>query len=178
MTDREICVLIQRRVRAGCETAFAERLDAFIHAAAAFPGVRGVFVVQPPAGGRDWGILRRFDGPAERDAFYASPLFADWERSVAPLTEGTPRLEAVSGVEAWFGTPGRVVAAPARWRMAVATLIGVYPLALLLPQTLAPVTGTWPLPLATLVQSLCFVSLLTWAVMPGITRLLRPWLRR
>ena len=132
-THDGICVLIQRRVRAGCEAAFDARLRQLVADSERFPGVRGVFVVQPPPGGRDWGILRRFDGPAERDAFYASELFRTWDASVAPLTEGAPQISTVSGIEAWFGAPGRMVRPPPRWRMALVTLLGVYPLSLLLP---------------------------------------------
>lgn len=38
-------------------------------------------MLTPPPGSdsREYGILRTFVGAAERDAFYASPLFNDWD---------------------------------------------------------------------------------------------------
>jgi hypothetical protein len=177
MDPGDTCVLIQRRARPGCEAAFAAALQDFITQSQDFPGMRGVFLVQPTAGGRDWGILRRFASPADRDAFYAAPLFRDWDRRVAPLCEGSGSITTVAGLEAWFGTPGRLVRPPPRWKMAVATLVAVYPLGLLLPPFLRFLTPEWPHPLRALLQSVFIVSALAWVLMPLVTGLLRRWLQ-
>jgi uncharacterized protein len=42
---------------------------------------------------------------------------------------------------------------------------------------LGPEIAQWPLGLRTLVVSVLMVATLTWLVMPGLTRVLRPWLR-
>jgi hypothetical protein len=41
---------------------------------------------------------------------------------------------------------------------------------------LGPAMAAWPLALRTLVVSVLMVGALSWLVMPGLTRLLRPWL--
>jgi hypothetical protein len=43
---------------------------------------------------------------------------------------------------------------------------------------LGPAIVQWPLALRTLVMSVLMVVTLTWLVMPGLTRVLRPWLSR
>jgi antibiotic biosynthesis monooxygenase (ABM) superfamily enzyme len=60
--------------------------------------------------------------------------------------------------------------------MAVATLVGVYPTSLFLGETVGRLTHSWPLFLRVIVFAGSMVGLLTWVVMPSVTRLLRPWL--
>lgn len=165
---------IVRRVRAGCEREFEARLRDFVNVSVAAEGVRGVLALGPVDGGREYGILRSFQGPEERDAFYRSPMFQAWEAQVEPLVEGPPQVRALHGLEAWFR--GSAAAPPPRWKMAVVTLLGVYPLALALPVLLQPVTGSLPGWARTLAVSCSMVGLLTWLVMPCLARAARGWL--
>ena len=61
--------------------------------------------------------------------------------------------------------------------MALATFLGVFPLATILNLVLGPLFQSWPFVLGSAAFNLCMVVLLTWAVMPLITRLLHGWLR-
>lgn len=171
-----ITVVVTRAVRPDCEAEFEARLREFVAATAQGPGQLGVLVVRPPHGAkvREFGILRRFADDAARAAFYASPAFAAWQASIAPLTEGPACTEVVTGMEAWFATPG--VTPPPRWRMALVTLLGVYPLSLLLPWLLRPLVSTWPAPLAGLLIAAAMVASLTWLVMPRLAHLFHAWL--
>lgn len=170
-----IHVAITRRVRPGCEAEFQKALRAFLLASMAREGMLGVHLLTPPPGdgSGEYGILRTFADAAERDAFYASPLYADWLERVAPLTIGDCARRELTGLEAWFrGTN----ALPPRWKMATATLIGVYPTSLLLSLTVAKGTGDWPFLLRNLAFAAAMVGVLTWLVMPAVTRVLRDWL--
>lgn len=170
-----IHVAITRRVRPGCEAEFQQALHNFFQASFAEGGVWGATMLTPPPGSnsREFGILRTFADEHERDAFYASPMFKAWEERARTLTEGERKYRELHGLEAWFRSPGNP---PPRWKMAVATFLGVFPVALLLSLTLAPAIHVWPFILRTAAFNVCVVALLTWAVMPFITRLLHPWL--
>jgi uncharacterized protein len=170
-----IHIAITRRVRAGCEAEFQQGLRQFFQSSFAEAGVWGANMLTPPPGSnsREFGILRTFADEKERDAFYASPLFHEWEQRARTLTEGEPEYRQLHGLEAWFRSPANP---PPRWKMAVATFMGVFPVALLLTTTLAPAIHTWPLVLRAAVFNICVVTLLTWAVMPLLTRLLHNWL--
>ncbi len=65
---------------------------------------------------------------------------------------------------------------PARWKFGVLTWMGIYPLITLLLWALSPALALMPLPLATLGLSLVLVSVMTFVVMPLLTRAFRPWL--
>jgi len=170
-----IHLAITRRVRPGCEAEFERAIRDFFQASLVQSGVLGVHLLSPlpGTGSREYGILRTFASEGDRAAFYQSPAFQAWERKVGPLTDGFPRYRELHGLEAWFraGT-----LPPPRWKMAVVTYAGVYAITLVLTRILGPVLQAWPLPLANAVFNLAVVLLLTWAVMPGLTFLVRPWL--
>lgn len=170
-----IHVAVTRQVRPGCEAEFQEALREFFQASYAHGGVLGASLLTPLPGAdsREFGILRTFASETERDAFYESPMFKAWEDRARTLTEGEPEVRELHGLEAWFRAPG---APPRRWKMATAALLGVFPTSLLLGATVGRWTADWPTLARALAFAACMVGLLTWVVMPLVTRLLHGWL--
>ena len=170
-----IHIAITRRVRPGCEAEFQSALREFFQTSFAHGGVLGASMLTPPPGSdsREYGILRTFASETERDAFYESPMFKAWEERAWTLTEGEPVYRQLHGLEAWFRSPHNP---PPRWKMAVATLLGVYPVSLLIGVVLSPTLKKLPMVLNLFVVSAIIVGLLTWVVMPFVTRLLHGWL--
>jgi antibiotic biosynthesis monooxygenase (ABM) superfamily enzyme len=171
-----IHVAITRRVRSGCETDFQNALREFFQTSFAHDGVLGATMIVPPpgSGSREFGILRTFSSEKERDDFYASPIFKSWEEKVLPLTEsGSWTQRPLHGLEAWFRSPQNP---PPRWKMAIATFVGVFPTAAILSLTLGRAIRPWPFILSSVVFNAAMVTLLTWVVMPSVTRLLHGWL--
>ena len=172
-----IHVAITRRVRPGREPEFQQALREFFQTSFAHGGVLGATMIVPPPGSdsREFGILRTFADERERDAFYASRLFKAWEAKCQPLTETDSwTYRPLHGLEAWFRSPHNP---PPRWKMAVATFLGVFPLAMILQLTIGPVIRDWPFIPRNAVFNAFVVALLAWVVMPMVTRLLRCWLQ-
>lgn len=172
-----IHIAITRRVRPGCEAEFQAALREFFQTSFSHGGVMGATMIVPPPGSesREFGILRTFADEKERDDFYASPIFKQWEKKCEPLTEsGSWTHRPLHGLEAWFRSPQ---SPPPRWKMAVATFLGVFPLAMILTLTIGPVIREWPFVLRNAVFNACVVGLLAWVVMPVVTRLLHGWLQ-
>jgi antibiotic biosynthesis monooxygenase (ABM) superfamily enzyme len=171
-----IHVAITRRVKPGCETEFQAALREFFQASFAYGGVLGATMIVPPPGSdsREFGILRTFANDKDRDDFYASSIFKQWEKMCEPLTETNSWTHRpLHGLEAWFRSAH---APPPRWKMAVATFLGVFPVATVLGLALGPIIKSWHFLLSNAVFNLCVVALLTWVVMPLVTRGLRNWL--
>lgn len=61
--------------------------------------------------------------------------------------------------------------------MALITWAGAYVVITALLAALGPMMSTWPLPLRTLLLSVLMVAVLTWAVIPALTRAFADWLR-
>ena len=171
-----IHVAITRRIKSGCEQEFQTALKDFFSRSLAESGVRGVAMLVPPPGSssNEYGIIRSFASAAERNAFYASPLFLDWKKRVAQLSEGEPETRELHGLEAFFRQNGH--AEPPVWKMAIATYLGVLPVVMGLALTLGPLIRSWNFVLNNIVFNAGVVVLLTWVVMPLITRALRGWL--
>jgi len=168
-------IAITRRVRPGCEAEFQEALREFFRSSFGHGGVLGASMLTPPPGSesREFGILRTFRDEEERDTFYASPMFKAWEERARTLTEGEPVYRQLHGLEAWFRSPH---GPPPRWKMAIATFLGVFPTAAILNLTLGRVIQPWPFLLVSVVFNASMVALLTWIVMPLVTRALHGWL--
>jgi antibiotic biosynthesis monooxygenase (ABM) superfamily enzyme len=170
-----IHVAITRRVRPGREIEFQEALGEFFKESFAHSAVLGATLLVPPpdSASREFGILRTFRDEQQRDAFYASALFQSWEAKARKLTEGEPEYRTLHGLEAWFRSPGPP---PPRWKMAVVTFAGVYPLTSALPPLfMGLLPRVHPLLVNVAVTGL-IVALLSWVVMPLLTRLFRRWL--
>lgn len=178
---RAVTVLVTRRVRAGHAAAFERTMADMIAAAATFPGHLGGQLVRPgeEGGGEPdlYHVVFAFDTPEHLAAWQASPARALGLAAVAPHTEGEMLVRQVTGLGHWFAAPvGPAQAPPPRWKVAVVTWLGICPtvfvLFLLLGERLAP----WPLLPRVMLLTALVVVLMTWAVAPQLTRLLRPWL--
>jgi uncharacterized protein len=170
-----IHLAITRQILPGKEAEFKAALRRFLGESFLHGGVQGAAMITalPGAHPNEIGILRTFADEAERDAFYASTLFKEWEAYASTMTEA-PVYRELTGLEAWFRAPG----APPRWKMAVVTLCGVYPTSLVLALTLGQPLRDTPLVVRSLLISALMVALLTWVVMPQLTRALGKWLRK
>jgi antibiotic biosynthesis monooxygenase (ABM) superfamily enzyme len=77
------------------------------------------------------------------------------------------------------GTPGPLgPPAPPRWKQATVIWLAFFPTNLLFTWLLTPHTRSWPLPLRVLSMTLLLTPLMTYLVLPQVTRLLQPWLAR
>jgi antibiotic biosynthesis monooxygenase (ABM) superfamily enzyme len=173
-----IHVAITRRIKPGCEQEFQLALKEFFARSLTHSGVHGAAMLVPPPGSTsaEYGIIRSFANAVERDAFYSSPLYLDWKKRVASLSDGEPEARELHGLEAFFRQDDP--SPPPRWKMAIATYLGVVPVIMTLALTVGPLIRSWNFVLNNLVFNACVVVLLTWVVMPVITRILHRWLSR
>jgi uncharacterized protein len=159
---------------------FEELLREVIAAAREFEGHLGVDVLRPEGDG-EYRIIFRYRGPVEHAAWMDS---ADRRRLVARIDElledpGGGEVRSVDGWEGWFVEPGYAPPAPPqKWKMAAITLAVLYPIVFGLVRGLRPLTEDWPLAAGLLLTIGLSVPLMTWVVMPALTKRLGPWLRR
>jgi antibiotic biosynthesis monooxygenase (ABM) superfamily enzyme len=170
-------IAITRKVRPGCEPAFEEAIRRFFASSFSHAGTLGAYLLRPLPGSSDrtYGILRSFANESDRDAFYVSDEFDQWQRTVAPLVEAEYSRRPLHGLEAFF-REGPQGSHPPRWKMALLTLAGVYPCVYIFSRTLHPITNTWPPAMAIFITSVMVVSALAWVVMPLLTRIFSFWL--
>ena len=89
----------------------------------------------------------------------------------------TPDLQRATGLETWFVLPGkRAIVPPPRWKMLLVTLMGSYPLVVLYSAFVLPSWEGWPLLVRAAVLPIGLLSLMTYVIMPRLSRLFGGWL--
>lgn len=158
-------------VRAG--SALAER----------FPGFLGTGWVRPSVRSDEWHMLYRFDSPTSLAAWEASDQRAWWLGSAQGLV-GESLRERRTGIEGWFDEPHQsdvedlrpLPAAPPRWKQAVMIWTAFFPLSLLSGLVLGRVAPGLPVVPRVLVTTLVMTPIMTYLVLPQLTRRLEWWL--
>jgi antibiotic biosynthesis monooxygenase (ABM) superfamily enzyme len=172
-----VTATVTRRVKPEHEAAYEEFLAGIGGAARAFPGYLGEEVFRPAGGpGGEYRIVYRFDSPAHLRAWLDSPERAAWLARAEPHAAGPLRARYLTGLEGWFTLPAEPGAPPPPYKMAILTWVTIFPLITLVVLVSAPLIGSWPLVPRLAVTTLVTVSVMTWVVMPRVTRLLRRWL--
>jgi antibiotic biosynthesis monooxygenase (ABM) superfamily enzyme len=173
-----VTVVVRRRVKPGAEADFERAMRAFVDFALTFPGNHGIDVLRPqPGGSREYTVVGHFVDWNARNAFKAAPDYRAWMARLRELTEQGRYIEERDGLGGWFTPPEALCPGPpARIKMALVTLLGVYPLTLSLPVLSMWLLPTWhPLLLNVFVTG-ATVAALTWVIMPILTRIFSRWL--
>lgn len=169
-------------------------LDDGLRLARRFPGCLGGGIVRDDD---DSGVLHvayRFSDEQRLRAWECSAERRRWLLDGAPFVLDAS-VQRRTGVEGWFDAPQlrrevhartgsvrtvKVRSAPVRWKQAVAIWCGMFPLNVLVNVVVSQLAWFQALPLvlrsALLVSTL--VPLMTFIMMPAVTSVLQPWLRR
>ena len=171
-------VVVSHPVGAEHEQQFLDWQRQVTAAERKFPGFRGSELFRPVPGVQDdWTAVYRFASETDLNRWLESPergellvqeeLFKDFQMRQVANSFGS-----------WFsfGGDGEIAVSTPAWKSALSVLVGLYPTVVLL--TLA-ITKLWPgadLWASLLLGNVLSVTLLTWVVMPAVTRALRFWL--
>ena len=174
--DSSIGVVVSCRVPPGKAAAFEAGVRELIRAAARQPGRIAAEVLRGTggAGGQDYHIVYRFADAATLAAWEASAERRALLARIAPLFQQTGR-RALTGLEAWFDLPGGRPPPP-RWRMALLTWLGIWPLVSLSLWLIVPRLMSVPFLPRTAINSALLVLAMTYVVMPWLARLAAPLL--
>ena len=157
-----------------------------------YPGFLGSGWVRAGEQSTVWHMLYRFSNEQTLAEWEQSPERAWW----LEMGKGFVRDERSrrrTGIEGWFDEPptGSIPAvadaafaplptAPPRWKQAVAIWLSFFPvnLAFALLASFVPPWDAVPLALRVLLTTLVLTPIMTYWVLPWVTRMLRPWLER
>jgi antibiotic biosynthesis monooxygenase (ABM) superfamily enzyme len=180
-TPKSVTVTVTRRALPGRDAEMAAWVQAGQRLAAGFEGFLGSGHVRPGLGSQDWHMLYRFADEQALGRWQGSPEREWWLASALGLVQET-RIEKRTGIEGWFDEPtGRVVsqlgaAGPPRWKQAVVIFLAFLPTNLLAQVALAPLIGEWPLVARVLMLTAVLIPVMTYLVLPFVTRRLQWWL--
>lgn len=169
-----VTVFVSHHVASGSEEKFRAWQQRVTEVERTFPGFRGSELFSPVPGVQEaWTIMYEFDSTehledwmtsAERESLLAETKeFRDFE---------VHRMASPFG--AWMPTGN--ASGPPSWKTALSVLVGLYPTVVILTLALDDLWPRAPLWLSLLVGNIASVTLLTWVVMPVVTRALAFWL--
>lgn len=176
---RAVSMVFAQRIESGEEEKFQQWRAEILEAQAALPGFLGSESLPPVPGLQEhWVDIVRYDCAEHLEAWLTSDARAKLlkNRPFAPKAFSEHRI--ASGLEGWFSTPHKPsLAPPPRWKQALTVLSALYPTVMILWLTVMPLTDGWPQAARILISNALGVVLLTFLVMPLMTRLLAFWLR-
>jgi antibiotic biosynthesis monooxygenase (ABM) superfamily enzyme len=172
----QVTVVVTWHVRPGHEEEFDAWFRGVSAAALRFTGHLGLNVVHHDTGGSEYVIVFRFDTDEHLNTWMNSDVRREFLTKAEQFREEQPLYQVERGLEYWFEMDGGQ--APARWKMAIIAVLGVWPVSMLISSSLAPLIGSLPPVLQALLVSVGIVCLLTWIVMPVLVKLSSPLLKQ
>ncbi len=176
--DPPVTAVASRQVTPGREREFEEWVSGILAAANKFPGYLGSEVLRPSdPEDNEYRIIFRFDHESNLHAWENSEERQHRLEKVRPLLHEEERVDVLTGLETWFTLPSKVgEPSPPRYKMVVVTWLGVFPIV----TVIFAVFGQWlnllPTLLRTLVFTVVMITLMTYVIMPRMTRLFSFWL--
>ncbi len=176
--DPPVTAVASRRVKPGHEQDFEEWVSGILTVVNTFPGYLGSEVLRPSDPEDDeYRIVFRFDHASNMHAWQSSEERQRWLRKSRPHLREQEKVHVLTGLETWFTLPSKPGApAPPRYKMAIVTWLAVFPLVAVIFSLFGQWLNLLPTLLRTLVFSAVMVTLMTYVIMPRMTRLFSFWL--
>jgi antibiotic biosynthesis monooxygenase (ABM) superfamily enzyme len=173
-----VTVVVSRRVRRGQERAFEDLSSQMTERAAGFPGYLGATLFRPASPeDPEYRIVFRFRDRETLTAWERSPARAELLERIEALLLAPEEREVLSGIVTWFTLPGQnPVRPPARYKMTVVSWLALYPAVTLIFWLFGDLLESLPLPLRTLAVTAVVMLLMTYVLMPRMTRWFAFWL--
>ena len=178
LSEEPATAVFARRVKPGREAQYENLAREMVESSTAFPGQLAATVLHEQ-GSPDYTVLYSFTDRSALQAWLDSPERRRLLRQADQLAEQHLRLPPLTGLESWFTLPHRAtIKPPPRWKMWLVSLFAIYPLVVTFQATIVPTIKTWPLLVRSAVLPLTLLTLMTFVVMPVVTRVVQPWLTR
>jgi len=176
--DPPVTAVASRQVKPGREREFEEWVSGILAAANNFPGYLGSEVLRPSdPEDNEYKIIFRFDHASSLLAWENSEERHHWLRQSRPLLEEEEKVHVLSGLETWFTLPSKPgEPAPPRYKMAIVTWLAVFPVVAVIFSLFGQWLNLLPTLVRTLVFTLVMITLMTYVIMPRMTRLFSFWL--
>jgi antibiotic biosynthesis monooxygenase (ABM) superfamily enzyme len=177
-TEHHVTAVITHTVKPGREEGYEEWMRGIIPVAKTFEGHIGVNVLRPQKGVHpEYIIVLHFDHHKHLQAWLESEVRREWIERVKPLIGASEDVQVLTGLETWFELPRRPQKfPPKRYKMVLLTWLGVFVTLSIVSRLLSPLLAFLPVLLVQVITIGVVVWILTYLLMPQLTRLFYKWL--
>ena len=175
--DTPVTIIVKRRPRPGLEKEFEEVVSGISRAAMGFKGHLGVNIFRPTKLIPYYRIVFKFDSRRNFIHWETSDERQQWLDRFSEVDMGDPEMEVLSGLETWFtANDEEAVVPPPRHKMVIVLWLSISILSILIYLAFDPLLADIPPIWRILSGTLVVVLLMTYIVMPFLTKLLHRWL--
>ena len=176
--EDHVTAVISHLVRPGREEGYEEWIKGIIPVAKTFEGHLGVNIIKPQQGVRqEYIIVLNFDNNENLQAWLNSEVRSEWIERAKPLIQEQEDVQVHTGLETWYELPKRTQKSPPkRYKMVLLTWLGVFVTLVTVKTLIGPLLKSLPELLAQLIIVGIVVWILTYVLMPQLTRLFSKWL--
>lgn len=175
-----VTFIVSREVKEGCEADYEAWVRGVSHAALQFDGHMGVNVIRPGskhAHHNEYVVIFRFDNYSNLRRWVQSDVRQEWLERVKPFTVGEPQVQIETGLEYWFTLPDTLNRpTPPRYKQTLLTWAAIFPLSLAVNFAFRPLLDSLSLIPRTMLTTALLVSMLSYVIMPRLTKVFRKWL--
>jgi antibiotic biosynthesis monooxygenase (ABM) superfamily enzyme len=177
-SDGETRVVSSYRLKPGTEARHTMVHQRMLDALAGFDGFVGREVLDAVPGIQDETVvILTFDTPEHLRAWIESDTRARILGELDAITAGDLTTNVVGGFAGWFpSTPDG--SEPKKWKQAAVVLLALFPVSLTLTLLRAWLLPDLPTVPSVFISNVIGIAVLTWLLMPPLTRALDDWLRR
>ena len=176
-TNETVTVVVTRKVKQGREPEYEDWLRRLLEESKSMEGYLGATIQKPAAGSSEYTSIFRFDSVDNLRKFEESELRAKYLREVVDYVDTDAIWKKFTGLEFWFSPPkGTVIPQPSRFRMALVMIVVVFGLVLSIGQLVGIIAAGVPSFIRLFVTISIEIFLMTYVLMPHITRLLAKWI--
>lgn len=173
-----LTVVVSRRVRKGQQDAFEALSSQMTQRASRFPGYLGTAMFRPASpDDPEYRIVFKFRDRDSLAAWEASEERAELLEQIESLLVQPSEREVTSGIVTWFTLPGQnPVTPPPKWKMTIVSWLALYPAVTLVFILFGNLLIQVPLLLRTMLVTVVVMLLMSYVLMPRMTRWFAFWL--
>ncbi|MBD2678311.1 MULTISPECIES: antibiotic biosynthesis monooxygenase [Nostoc] len=177
-TEHHVTAVITHLVKPGREEGYEEWMRGIIPVAKTFDGHLGVNILRPEKNLHpEYIIVLHFDNQKNLQAWLDSDVRHEWIERAKPLIQTSENVQVVTGLETWFVLPRQPPKLPPkRYKMVLLSWLAVFVTLSTVRYFLKSLLAYLPELLGQIIIIGIVVCLLTYVVMPQLTRLFYKWL--
>jgi uncharacterized protein len=188
--SKPVTVIVRRIAKKDKIKEFEEWLSGISKEVSRQEGSMGIDIIRPSPNGSnkskiEYVIVFRFNSYENLAKWEKSPIRNEWLQKGRKLVEADPDVQKMTGLEFWFtpyfkdeSSPMIPLQPPPRYKMVIVTIPVISILLLTLVPQIHFLTEmlSMPFPIRLVIALTITVLLMTYVIMPLLTKLLKPWL--
>jgi antibiotic biosynthesis monooxygenase (ABM) superfamily enzyme len=173
-----ITTIVRHNIRLGAEKNFENWVHEIAEKISVFQGFKGVFTIRSKAEreSNEYIVVFQFENMNNLIEWMNSKERNLELKKLSKFSKKEMQLDFHDSIGFWFTGDKVEEKKPPKWKMALLTWVAVFPMVLILLDLFSKLLPSFPLALKVLFVTITLVTLLTWFLLPNLTKIFKKWL--